>query len=325
MLANRQAEYPTGTCLPKGGLAKLKEPASKATFVNLGDLGMKIVSPSKRLAALALVAALAPAAASAQIFLNDWSLNLTGTGGAAAGTTISEYLDFVGASYIETTPTGATTFSFTNNGAYNVNGHDGGSPLLPQDSILEMTGLYSGGTGTGQFGGDITFAAGGLLDLYADTTTNFGTATDAGSPGTYYGANDGTPIGSFVQTSGTGTVDTTGVPNGQLTLIFEATSLAPGYWFDSAGTDLSTQVGSGLLFGFVTTNASYVENPSAAVESDIVVALSGGTLPIIGPPDDFVVGNNGQFRLSSVPEPASIALLGIGLLGAGLTRKRKAA
>jgi hypothetical protein len=41
------------------------------------------------------------------------------------------------------------------------------------------------------------------------------------------------------------------------------------------------------------------------------------------PPGDFIISNNGQFRLS-VPEPGSVALYGIGLLALGLaTMKSK--
>lgn len=337
MLECGQVGYPAGTCLLKGGLAKLRPAVSKATALNFGDLGMKNLSPRTRLAALMLAGALAPGAASAQVFLTDWYLNIDGTGfGGAGQIQVSQYLDFVGNSYIQnytdntyTTPLPAnsalnTPFAFKDNGVFRITSADNGPAFPPSTATnAEMTALYAGGTGTGTLGGPITFNPGAALDLYAGSTANYATATGSG---VYYGANDGTDIGSFVQTSGSGLVDVTGVPNGQLTLVFQATNLAPGYWFDSSGTDLSTLVGSGLLFGFVTTNASYVDTPTTVLVDQLVDGLANASTTYTNTPaTDFIVSNNGQFRIETrtVPEPASIALLGIGLLGASLTRKRK--
>jgi hypothetical protein len=287
------------------------------------------MSMKKLLAATAVAGILV--AAPAQAFLLDWKFNPNGTGFGAA-VTVNEYMDIVGPSYVNTTTPVAGAFTFAENGAIVSSTHDGGAAYTGFAGT-EITALFNL-TGAGTLGGTVTYNAGGLIDIFSDTTPDFATAT---APGIIYGANDGTAIGSFLILGGGGAIDPTGIPNGQQTIVAQATSLTAGYWFDAAGTDLSTLVGSGLVFGFATTNASYVGNPSAAVLSDIVAAQGGDltftnclpgqvapSVPCTGVTGqgEFVISNNGQFRLN-VPEPGSLALLGLALLGmAGFSRRK---
>jgi hypothetical protein len=273
-----------------------------------------------RSATISALLAVISSPASAQ-FLSNWQLDLTGTG--ASKTTVAEYLDFVGNSFIQTTanagdPAG-TFFTFTDQGVFNVTSVDGGAAISTLFPGYEMTAVFSDGGGTGTLGGGISFNA-GTLSIYSDNTPNY--AVSDGVGGTIFGADDGTLIGTFDLIFGTGVVDASGIPNGQLTMAFQATSLAAGYWFDSLGNDLSTNP---LLFGFVTTNASRVENATGAVSAEIICQQNGfncptGT-PFDLPPSAFLVSNNGQYRLQ-IPEPGSIALLGLGLLGLAVRRMR---
>ena len=285
----------------------------------------------KTLIGAALATAFLPNIASAG-FLNNWKLDLDGAGGTAA-VTVNEFIDLTGVSYIKNTFGGPPgTFTFTDSGAFVSNSHDGGASYTGFLGARELTGVLSGATGTGSLTtGIVNFGPGGTLKLYSDTALDFATA--AGSAVSTYGANNGIApgtvgglIGTFTLLSGGGPIDpVTAVPNGFLTLAFKADSLAPGYWFDSMGTDLSTIAGltPPLLFGFATTNASYVGNPSPLVVAEIVGELAGGAVGYTNvAPNDFVVSNNGQFRLS-VPEPGTVALMGLGLLAFGLSGARR--
>jgi hypothetical protein len=295
----------------------------------------------KVLRACALATAVAGSCVSlpASAFLNNWYFCTDGSAACsgasyASGTLMSQYADLVGPSVIETTvPDGSGNFTFDEYGALNSPGHDGGSAYTTGNYI---TATFTG-SGSGTLDGPITFDAysGGLgvINVYSDTVDNFGSAT---YPLTVYGADDGTLIATFLVQSGDGSIDATGIPNGQITLTGLASYMLPNYFFDATGTDLSTLVGtpSAAVLGFATTNASYTDNPSTVVVSDIVNGFAGispflNQLPVgdggthqIG---QFVVGNNGQYRLltTTVPEPATLTLFGAGLIGLGAGARRR--
>lgn len=265
-------------------------------------------------------------------FLQDWYFDPDGSGGGRAPVLISEYLDFIGTSFIQNTFSNPTDFTFVDNGAFNINGHDGGSSLglsNPQGGApsVEITALFQNGTGVGSTTSAGILFTGGTVTFYSDPLVNFGTATTPPGPA-IFGANDGTQIGAFTITGGNGLIDpVTTLPNGFLSIFLTATSLAPGYWFGPNMVDLSTTIGNGgFVLGFATTNGTYVANPSTTVKSQIVQALSGfdPSAPNFNQvPSNFVVGNNGQYRLQ-VPEPGSLALLGAGLIGLfGVSRRSK--
>lgn len=232
--------------------------------------------------------------------LSNWFIDTDGAGGNKA-VKVFDYLDLNGQAYVNNTFTSATTFNFQEVGTFKSNLADSLTGLSPD------LNSYFIGTGSGTTGGDLSFNT-GSLNVFSGATS----------------------IGNFTLTSGSTVLNANStLPNGTVSFVFRATSMAAGYFFDENMLDLSLIANSpdGLLLGFATTNVINLAKNGATVRADLITdynAAFGTSLGTVlaNQTSDLYLGNNGQFRLE-VPEPSMLSLLGLALVGVGFTTRRK--
>ncbi|MFC5460225.1 flocculation-associated PEP-CTERM protein PepA [Massilia niabensis] len=276
----------------------------------------------KKLACATAVAMSFAGAASAEVVLNDWVFNPAGTG-FANGQEINEYLDVNGNAFIQLTPTGGSSFTFTEHAVFNIVQADSNGQLFPVNFPGGNISATFEATGRGNFSGAFTFT-GGTIRMYQNPTNGqYGTTAGV------YGANLGNEIASFnVLAGGGGEVDASGSPvnNGQVSVLAEVTSMDAGYFFRGNGNDLSLED----IMAFAFTNANTVGEPTNRLVSEVACQYAGFTgagcngTAYGNTAGAFFVSNNGQFKLAEVPEPGSLALFGIAMLGAGVISRKRA-
>lgn len=229
-----------------------------------------------------------------------FKFNIDGTGFGGAYQ-INDYFDIIGTANI-TNDFNNPTPTFSETADFAVTGLDGlALPLIPGGNPFGSKNIVADFTATGTL--DTTpGAAKFFFDPVPDSLKFF----------VLDGANPPLQIAEWTLTGGGGDLADDFTPlNGTITAFFTAEFILPGYFFDLANNDLSAWTldnGAPILtLGLATVNAS--------LTSDTGIKPDGT--------QDIVVGNNGQYRISVVPEPGTMLLLGIGLLGmAGVARRK---
>jgi hypothetical protein len=263
---------------------------------------------SKSLAAAAVATALGLASVSAQAIsiFPDFKVDPTATG---TGPTFTA--DKITGNYVEIITFGAGIFNISllwqpTGFSYPEGQNNIAFTGLGSNFLMYATYLGSGTFTTDGTNSDFTLSPGGTFELYRDAITVPGTNTTFTNP-----ANGSSPFGKVLGSDGVDML------------------LATGTGIEGEGK-LACAVGLNCgSFGQVTSFAltangkNFFVDPIPFYNLALTAGQFNGFLPVPGA--TLTLNGSLDAVFSEVPEPATVALLGLGLVGLGFSRRRTAA
>jgi len=260
------------------------------------------VNTMKKLLLASLITGASFTATASVITFDDSSFN--GTPGSEV---VFDFIDYdTDRAQVSQTDTDGNGFitgveAFSEMGSTDVVNFKLGSDLLGVDAAYEVFYNYD-------FSGVATTGADGKINVVFDSG-NSGLYVDTTTVGNNVFDGPGTQLASFSFGNGGCSIDTVGpLANKGFCVLNLDINFAAGYFFNKNGEDLSTTAGKKTAELVVTVQDIFGLN--------FAYDEAFGT-------QEFEVLHDGNMKLS-VPEPASIAILGLGLLGFAGARRRKA-